>query len=170
MDPHVAPLRTLSFFISLSLLFFLSFFFVFCFLFLLLSFPPGCTKSQLHYAISLCHRFIALLSQMYKRLSDCPKVTGCIFLQPQGRGGFVDQNSPGVNFAEEMFAEMSQNWQVARFVFAFVLSRWSKVFLIIVIDSTHQSNQHLFTKHLFLLFLRMGPHARVKKGVDYLYP
>ena len=50
---------------------------------------------------------------MYKRLSDCPKVTGCIFPQPQGRGGFVNQNSPGVNFPEEVFAETWKNWQGA---------------------------------------------------------
>lgn len=54
---------------------------------------------------------------MYERLSDCPKVTGCIFLQPQGRGGFINQNSPGVNFPEEVFAEKSKNQRVAVFLF-----------------------------------------------------
>lgn len=99
----------------------LSSLFLFCFI----SFLPGCSKIQLHYTISLCHRFIAFLSQQYGRLSDCPKVTGCIFLQPQGRGGFINQNSLGVNFPE-VFIEESKTWRVAV---------WPEAFLGVVIDS-----------------------------------
>ena len=82
-DLHVVELKTSSLCLSLSP----SLFLLFCFFFL--SFPPGCSRIQLLYTISLYHRFIALLSQMYRRLSDYPKVTGCIFPQPQGRGGLL---------------------------------------------------------------------------------
>lgn len=70
---NILPL-SLSFPPSLSLSFFL-FFLLVCFL----SFLPGSSKIQLRYTISPCHRFIALLSQMYERLSDCPRSLGVYF-------------------------------------------------------------------------------------------
>lgn len=72
-DLHVVELRT--FFLCLSSPPLLSFLLLFCFL----SFLPGCSKIQLHYTIFLCHRFIAPLSQMYERLSDCPRSLGVYF-------------------------------------------------------------------------------------------
>lgn len=118
---HTVELRTFSLCLTLPLpLFpppFLFFPIFFLFLFCFLSFLLGCSKIQLHYTMPLCHRFIALLSQKYERLSDCPRVTGCIFLQPQGRGGFINQNSTGVNFPGEVFAENGKNRRVAVFLF-----------------------------------------------------
>lgn len=99
---------SLSFPLSLSLSPF-SLLTLFCFL--------SCSKMQLHHTESLWYTCIALFSHMYERLSDCPKVTGCIFLQPQGRGGFINQNSLGVNFPEEVFSEQSKNWRFPVFLF-----------------------------------------------------
>lgn len=112
--------------LPLSLSLSLSSLFLFCFL----SFLPGCSKIQLHYTVSLCHGFIAFLSQKYERLIDCPEVTGCIFLQPQEREGFVSQNLLGVNFPE-VFVEKSKGLEGCWFS---SLTRWSKVFLKIVVD------------------------------------
>ena len=104
LPPSLSLLHTHTHLLSFSL-------FLFCFL----SFLPGCSKIPLHYTISLCHRFIAFLSQKYKRLSDCPKVTGCIFLQPQGRGGFINQNSLGVNFIQKCLYKCQKNWRAVVF-------------------------------------------------------
>lgn len=34
-----------------------------------------------------------------------------------GKRGLINQNSPGVNFPEEVFAEKSKSWRVAVFLF-----------------------------------------------------
>lgn len=89
-DLRVVELRT--FFLCLCLFLppslarslFLSFLFLFCFL----SFLPGSSKIQLHYTISLCHRFIAVLSQMDERLSDCPRSRGVYFFSHREEGAY----------------------------------------------------------------------------------
>ena len=68
-----------------------------------------------------------LVSQIYcSSLPDVQKVKWLsqghwVYISPTtGKRGLVNQNSPGVNFPEDVFAETWKNWQVAGgFVFFF---------------------------------------------------
>ena len=68
-----------------------------------------------------------LVSQIYcSSLPDVQKVKWLsqgpwVYICPTtGKRGLVNQNSPGVNFPEDVFAETGKNWQVAGvFVFFF---------------------------------------------------
>lgn len=133
-DLHVVELKTSSLCLSLSP----SLFLLFCFYF---KFPTRMPKDT----ITL---YNILVSQIYcSSLPDVQKVKWLsqghwVYISPAtGKRGLVNQNSLGVNFPENVFAETWKNWQVAGFFFFF---KWSKVFLTVVIYSlTHSISKYL---------------------------
>ena len=92
-----------------------------------------------------------LVSQIYcSSLPDVQKVKWLsqghwVYISPAtGKRGLVNQNSLGVNFPEDVFAETWKNWQVAGGSVFFFSTRWSKVFLTVVIYSlTHSISKYL---------------------------